>query len=77
MLIDKYKFHMSEIEFLDYMISDMGINIAQNTIQIILESECPKSQKKVQDFMRFVNFYQSFEKKNSKLTKPLMDTTSQ
>jgi hypothetical protein len=30
MSIDKYKFYKSEIEFMSYMISDIGINIAQD-----------------------------------------------
>jgi hypothetical protein len=30
--IDKGEFHESEIEFLGYMISDIGINIAQNKV---------------------------------------------
>jgi hypothetical protein len=30
--IDKCEFHKSEIEFLRYMISDMGINMAQDRV---------------------------------------------
>jgi hypothetical protein len=30
--IDKYEFHKSEIEFLGYMTSDMGINMAHDKV---------------------------------------------
>jgi hypothetical protein len=59
------------------MISDMGINIVQDKVQMILEWECPKIQKKVQDFMKFGNFYHGVIKDFSKLAKPLTDTTSE
>jgi hypothetical protein len=35
--IDKCEFHKSEIQFLGYMISDMGINMAQDTVQTVME----------------------------------------
>jgi hypothetical protein len=75
--IDKCEFHKSEIEFLGYMISDTGINMAQDKVQMVLEWERPKSQKEVQAFMGFANFYRRFIKDFSKLAKPLMDTTSE
>jgi hypothetical protein len=73
--IDKCEFHKSEIKFLSYMISDMGINMVQDKVQTVLEWECPKSQKEVQNFMGFANFYCSFIKDVSKVAKPLTDTT--
>jgi hypothetical protein len=75
-LMDKYEFHKSEIEFLGYMISDTGINMVQDSVQTVLEWECPKSQKKVQGFMGFTNFYHRFIKDCPKLAKSLTDTTS-
>jgi hypothetical protein len=73
--IDECEFHKSEIEFFSYMISDMGINMDQDTIQTVLEWEHPKSQNEVHAFMRFVNFYRRFLNNFSKLAKHLMDTT--
>jgi hypothetical protein len=35
--IDKCEFHKSEIEFLSYMISNTGINMAQDKVQTVLE----------------------------------------
>ena len=75
--IDKCEFHKSEIEFLGYMISDTGINMAQDKVQTVLEWKRPKSQKEVQAFMGFANFYRRFIKDFSKLAKPLTDTTAE
>jgi hypothetical protein len=66
-----------DIEFLGYMISDMGINITQDKVQTVLEWECPKSQKEVQALMGFGNFYPCIIKDLSKLAKPWTDTTSE
>jgi hypothetical protein len=59
------------------MISDTGINMAQDKVQTGLEWECPKSQKEVQTFMGFANFYRHFIKDFSKLAKPQTHTTSE
>jgi hypothetical protein len=59
------------------MISDMDINMAQDKVQTILEWECPRSQKEVQAFIGFVNFYGCFIKDFSKLATPLTNTTSE
>jgi hypothetical protein len=59
------------------MISDMDINIAKDIVQTVLELEHPKSQKEVQAFMGFANFYHRFRKDLFKLAKPLTDTTSE
>jgi hypothetical protein len=59
------------------MISDTGINMAQDTVQTILEWECPKSQKEFQAFIGLANIYRHFIKDFSKLAKPLTDTTSE
>jgi hypothetical protein len=59
------------------MISDTGINMAQDKVQTILEWEYPTSQKEVQALMGFTNFYYRFIKDFSKLAKPLTDTTSE
>jgi hypothetical protein len=75
--IDNCKFHKSEIEFLSYIISNTGINIAQDKVQTILEWECLKSQKDVQTIMGFADFYRCFTQNFSKLAKPLTDTPSE
>jgi hypothetical protein len=60
-----------------YMISDTGINMAQDKVQTVLEWEYPKSHKEVQAFMGLANFDHHFIKEFSKLAKPLTDTTSE
>jgi hypothetical protein len=59
------------------MISDTGINMAQDKVQTVLEWKSPKSQEGVQAFMGVANFYRSFIKNFSKVAKPLLDTTSE
>jgi hypothetical protein len=44
--IGKCKFHKSEIEFLGYMISNTGINMAQDKVHTVLEWEYPRVGKK-------------------------------
>jgi hypothetical protein len=73
--IDKCNFQKSEIEYLSYMISDIGINMAQDKVQTVLECEHPKRHKEVQAFMGVMNFYRCFIKDFSNLAKPLTDTT--
>jgi hypothetical protein len=73
--IDKCEFHKSEIEFLGYIMSNIGINKAQDKVQTVSEWERPKSQKEVQAFMGFANFYRRFMKDFCNLAKPLRDTT--
>jgi hypothetical protein len=75
--IDKYEFHKSETEFLSYIISDTGINMAQDKVQTILEWELPKRQIEGQAFIGFTNFYHCFIEDFYKLAKHLMDTTSE
>jgi hypothetical protein len=71
------KFYKSEIEFLDYIISDTGIHMSQDKVQMILEREHPKSHKEVQAFIGFQNFYHRFINNFSMLAKSLMDSTSE
>jgi hypothetical protein len=59
------------------MISDMGINIAQDKVQTVLVWEHPNSQKEVHAFIGFTKFYHRFIKDFSKLAKPLTDITSE
>jgi hypothetical protein len=59
------------------MISNKGINMAQDKVQTILKWEHPTSQKEVQAFMGFANFYQLFIREFFNLAKPLTDTTSE
>jgi hypothetical protein len=76
-LIDKWELYKSEIKFLSYIISDTGINIAQDKVQSVLEWEHSKSQKEVQALIGFANFYRHFIKDFSTLAKPVLDVTSE
>jgi hypothetical protein len=59
------------------MISDPGTNMAQDKVQTVLDWERPESQKQVQAFIGFSNFYRHLIKDIYKLAKPWTDTTSE
>jgi hypothetical protein len=43
--IDKHEFHKLEMEFLSYMISNLGIIMDPDKVLTVLEWQCRKSQK--------------------------------
>jgi hypothetical protein len=47
----------NRVDFLGYVISKDGIEIAQDKVQCIREWECPRGLRDVQSFIRFANFY--------------------
>jgi len=73
---DKCEFHKSEIEFLGYIISKDAVSMSEEKVKSVREWARPQSQKDVQSFMGFANFYRRFIKDFSKIVKPLTDTTA-
>jgi hypothetical protein len=47
--INRCEFHKSEIEFLSYMIADIGINMAQENVHTVLEWEHPSAPERCSD----------------------------
>jgi hypothetical protein len=45
--IDKCTFHVQELEFLGYVLSDKGVSMSDETIQTILDWKAPESQHNV------------------------------
>jgi hypothetical protein len=72
---DKCFWSTNRIDFLGYVISKDGIEIAQDKVQCIQDWERPRSLRDVQLFIGFANFYRQFIKGFSKITKPLSDST--
>jgi hypothetical protein len=72
---DKCFWLTSRVNFLGYVISKEGIEMAQDKVQCIRDCERPKSLRDVQSFIGFANFYRRFIKGFSKIAKPLSDLT--
>jgi hypothetical protein len=72
---DKCFWSTSRVDFLGYVISEEGIEMAQDNVQCIRDGERPKSLRDVQSVIGFANFYWRFIKGFSKITKPLSDST--
>jgi hypothetical protein len=54
---DKCFWSTSGVHFLRYVISEEGIEIAQDRVQCIRDWETPKSLRDIQSFIGFANFY--------------------
>jgi hypothetical protein len=72
---DKCFWSISWVDFLGYVISKEGIEMAQDKVQYIRDWERPKSLQDVQSFIGFMNFYWRFIEGFSKIAKPLSDST--
>jgi len=73
---DKCKFHVTSCEYLGYMLSPDGLTMAQNKVQITQDWPEPRKVQDIQSFLGFANFYCRFIHKYSKITLPLMTTTT-
>jgi hypothetical protein len=72
---DKYFWSTTRVDFLGYVISKDGIEMAQDKVQCIRDWECLRSLRDVQSFIGFANFYRRFIEGFSKIAKPLSDST--
>lgn len=71
--IDKSFFHMKEVEYLGYQISEQGISMSKSKVNAVQEWPVPRNVKDVQAFLGFANFYRRFIEGFSKVCKPLTD----
>jgi hypothetical protein len=72
---DKYCWSTTQVDFLGYVISKDGIEMAQDKVQCIRDQECPRSLRDIPSFISFANFYRWFIEGFSKIAKPLSDST--
>jgi hypothetical protein len=56
-LQDKYFWSTNQVDFLGYVISKDGIEIAQDKVQYIQDWEYPRSLRDIQSFIGFAIFY--------------------
>jgi hypothetical protein len=73
--IKKSVFHASEVEYLGYRISKLGIAMSPEKVQTIKVWAPPRSVKHVQQFLGFANFYRRFIEGFSKMARPLTELT--
>ena len=72
---DKCEFHKSEVEFLGYVLSEKGLQMAQDKVEIIQNWPEPRKVKDIQSFLGFANFYRRFIDGYSAITVPLTRLT--
>src|SRR5467141_154753 len=78
--INKSRFHVSEVNYLGYVISDKGISLSPEKVRAVKAWKAPAPTATtainwVQEFLGFANFYRRFIEGFSKIAKPLSDLT--
>ena len=78
--INKSHFHVSEVDYLGYVISDKGISLSPEKVRAVKAWKAPAPTattaiKWAQEFLGFANFYRRFIEGFSKIAKPLSDVT--
>jgi hypothetical protein len=69
------KFHVAEVEDLDYHISSDGISMSQKKVLTIQDWSSPKMVKDIQSFLGFGNFYKRFIEGFSPICRPMTKLT--
>ena len=67
----KYEFFKPRIEYLDYIVSEDGIETNPKTIEAILKWSRPLTITQGQSFQGFCNYYQKFIHKFAQIARPL------
>ena len=73
--IDKFLFHVPEVEFVDFQVGKQGIQKSQKNVEDIVNWPAPRNVKEVQRFIGFANFYRRFIQGFSSLTLPIQVLT--
>ena len=73
---EKCFWHQEKVDFLGYVVSAKGIEMATDKVETILKWREPQNVTEVQSFLGFANFYRRFIQDYSKVAKPLTDVTS-
>ncbi len=75
MNIQKCKFNVKETVFLEVIVSELDLRMNFSKVIVIVSWIISTNLKKIQSFMRFVNFYRCFIKNFSKLVKSFTQLT--
>jgi hypothetical protein len=73
--VDKCEFHITETKFLEMIVDRDDIKMNLEKIKAIVEWDTSNHLKKIQTFLKFVNFYRRFIKNFSKIVKSLIRLT--
>ena len=72
---EKCVFHVKEVKFLGYILTQGGIKMDLAKVKTIQEWPIPKTVTEIQEFMGFANFYRRFIKGYSGIAIPLTNFT--
>jgi len=72
---EKSQFIKSQVVFLGHIISEKGVTMDPDKIQVIKNFQPPKTKKQVQSFLGFINFYRKFIRDLSQDTERLSALT--
>ncbi len=73
--VDKCEFHITEIKFLNMIMSRNEIKMNSEKIKTIIKWETSTHLKKLQTFLNFTKFYRRFIKNFSRIIKSLINLT--
>ena len=68
---NKCEWHRDSVEFLGYILTNLGLTMAEEKVKIIQEWPEPRNIKDIQSFLGFANFYRQFIHNYSEITVPL------
>ena len=71
--IEKYKWKVREVGFLEVVIRLEGIKMEKEKVKEVLEQLTPKGVKDVQNFLGLANYYWQFIKNFVAIARPLYD----
>ena len=71
--VEKCVWHTNKVEFVSMDVSDQGIHMSQEKVDVIKSWNVPVNVKGVRKFLGFTNYYRRFIKDFSKMTRPLVD----
>lgn len=73
--LEKCEFHVSQVSFLGYVVSQEGIQMELKKVSAITNWPQPKTLKQVQGFLGFANFYRKFIRNFSTIAAPISTLT--
>ena len=67
----KCKWNVNTVEYLDYIMSPLGLTMATDKVKTIIDWPTPQRVKDIQSFLGFANFYRHFIFNYSEIVLPL------